>query len=71
MTPAQLETEVMVHRYLYYVLAQPAMSDYDYDILERQAREVCGEESPVHDVGSDCESDYPKEIVYLAEGRLE
>lgn len=37
-TLQQLEHEIMVHRYLYYVECQPVISDYEYDMLERKAR---------------------------------
>ncbi len=39
-TPEYLEHEVMVHRYLYYVEAQPIISDFEYGVIERQSREV-------------------------------
>ena len=59
MTEAQrLEREVLAHRYLYYVLAEPALLDYEYDLVERRAREVCPPESPVHGVGSSLPSSY-------------
>jgi len=53
-----LEREVLAHRYLYYVLAEPALPDATYDILERRARAVCPTESPVHGVGSSLPSSY-------------
>ncbi len=67
MTPKQYEQLVMAHRYRYYVMADPAISDYAYDILERQAREVCPPESPVHGVGSCLPSSYSDEVKNLAE----
>ena len=59
MTEAQiLEREVLAHRYLYYVLAEPAIPDAQYDIVEKRAREICPPESPVHGVGSSLPSSY-------------
>lgn len=57
-TADRLEVEVMAHRYLYYVLAEPRLPDLVYDQLERKAREVCPTESPVHGVGSSLPSSY-------------
>lgn len=60
MTEAEYETEVLAHRYLYYVLAEPVLPDLVYDVLEREARAVCPEHSPVHSVGSSLASSYPE-----------
>lgn len=57
-TADELETEVMAHRYLYYVLAEPRLPDLVYDELERKARAVCPPESPVHGVGSSLPGSY-------------
>ena len=70
MTPQQYEHEIMVHRYLYYVEAQPEISDYEYDKLERDAREVCDETSPVHGGGSSLPSSYSKEQINDALSRI-
>ena len=61
MTHKQYETEVMAHRYLYYVLSNNIISDAEYDVLERKAREVCPPESPVHGIGSSLPSSYTTE----------
>lgn len=53
-----LELEVMAHRYLYYVLAEPRLPDLVYDKLEREARAVCPKDSPVHKVGSSLHCSY-------------
>lgn len=58
MTPIEYETEVMAHRYLYYVLSEPVLPDLVYDVLEREAREVLPPESAVHKVGSCLPSSY-------------
>jgi len=67
MTQQEHEDRVMLHRYCYYVLAQPLVSDFQYDIWEREAREVCATESPVHGVGSCLPSSYPERIKQMAE----
>jgi NAD-dependent DNA ligase len=60
------ENEVMAHRYLYYVLSEPILPDLVYDTIERQAREVCPPESPVHGVGSSLSSSYTPEQIAKA-----
>jgi len=54
----------LAHRYLYYVLSDPVISDYDYDMLERSLtpaeREALG-------VGSELAADYSTEVIELAE----
>jgi len=60
------EIEVMAHRYLYYVLAEPQLPDLVYDELERKARAVCPPESPVHGVGSSLPSSYKQEHIARA-----
>lgn len=70
MTPEQYEHEILVHRYLYYVEAQPIISDYEYDMLEREALPFLPEDSPVHLVGSCLPSSYPKEVIKDALSRI-
>ena len=65
-----IENQVMAHRYLYYVLSESVLSDYIYDLLEREAREVCPPESPVHGLGSSLPSDYSEEVKSIARGLL-
>jgi NAD-dependent DNA ligase len=60
------ETEVLAHRYLYYVLGEPVLPDLVYDVLEREARGICPRESPVHRVGSSLPSDYPEHVIKRA-----
>lgn len=60
------ETEVLAHRYLYYVLAEPILPDLVYDVLEREAREQCPLTSPVHKVGSSLASSYPQSAILRA-----
>jgi hypothetical protein len=35
-----LQKELLKHKYLYYVKAQPIISDYDYDMLEEKSRKM-------------------------------
>lgn len=63
---AILELDVMAHRYLYYVLASPTFTDHEYDLLEREARAVLAENSPVHDIGSSLPSSYNSEQILRA-----
>lgn len=66
-----LENLVLAHRYLYYVLGDPIISDFEYDILERSARENLPEESPVHSVGSSLKTSYSQTVIKLAGELLE
>ena len=63
-----LEKEVLAHRYRYYVLDDPTVSDFVYDQLEREARAVLPESSPVHGIGSSLRSSYPQEIIDMFGG---
>jgi NAD-dependent DNA ligase len=66
----KLETEVMAHRYLYYVLSEPQLPDLVYDVLEREARAACEPDSPVHGVGSSLPSSYAPEHIERAKQLL-
>lgn len=70
-TPEWYEKEVLIHRFLYYVMADPVISDFEYDNLEREARAVCPETSPVHGVGSCLPSSYPTEVKLVALDRAQ
>ena len=61
----RIETEVLAHRYCYYVLADPVIPDGAYDLLERDARAALPDTSPVHGVGSSLPSSYGPEVVAL------
>jgi NAD-dependent DNA ligase len=65
-----LEKEVLIHRYCYYVLAEPLLPDAEYDKIERAARAALPETSPVHRVGSSLPSSYSDEVKQEAERRL-
>lgn len=62
-----LEDLCLAHRYLYYVVGRPVISDFDYDRLERMARAQCiSRDSLLSRAGSDREDDYPTAIKELA-----
>lgn len=61
-----IETEVMAHRYLYYVKAAPVISDFEYDQLEKKAVAELPATSPVHLVGSSRKESYTQEQINRA-----
>jgi len=65
-----LEKEILAHRYLYYILNRPILSDREYDIKEKYAKSILPENSPVFSMGSDLESSYPKEVIEFAKKLL-
>lgn len=56
------------HRYRYYVLNEPIISDYEYDILEKEAKknDING---ILNTPGSSLKSSYPEEIIRICENR--
>lgn len=62
----EIEKLVMAHRYLYYVLMSPVISDREYDLLELDAYEKAPSDSPVHELGSSLPENYSQEIIDLA-----
>lgn len=60
----------LVHRYLYYVKCTPVISDFEYDILERQALNKAPMDHDIHEVGSSLDSSYSFEIKEAAEELL-
>ena len=56
----------MIHRYLYYVLCEPIISDVEYDLMEKKALLTCAETHPIRKPGSDLKSSYSSEIVRQA-----
>jgi len=61
------EQVILAHRYLYYVLGEPVVSDAVYDQMEREARAALPESSVVHKVGSSNPWDYSDEVKQYAE----
>ncbi len=60
-----LRNEIEKHNHLYYVLSQPSISDYDYDMLmkelenlEKQFPELFDEHSPTQRVGNDINQEF-------------
>ena len=75
----QLRRGLLVHRFLYYVLDSPILSDYRYTELENELVDLCKRNPevstqvefhkycPSHTVGSSNRTDYPLEIIRIAE----
>lgn len=63
---SSIEDLCMAHRYLYYVKGTPAISDFEYDNLEKEALKTVPENSPLRNPGSDLESSYSNEQQQLA-----
>lgn len=62
-----VEDQCLVHRYLYYVMARPVLTDWEYSKLEVLA--FIGEFSDDHPLwkpGSDRAEDYPAHIIEIA-----
>lgn len=58
-----LENTILAHRYLYYVKSTPVISDYEYDILEKEAiKEI----PDLNTISSDLESSYSEEVKNIA-----
>lgn len=62
---AQLGAELKHHNYLYYVLAQPGISDYDFDMLleelqrlEKEFPHLADPDSPTQTVGGDITKEF-------------
>jgi len=62
----------LVHRYLYYVKAEPVISDFEYDVMERQAlnHKKTAPDHDIREVGSSLESSYTFEIREAADELL-
>lgn len=63
----RMENRILIHRYLYYVVADPRLTDGEYDVMEREAMAKLPPTSPVHLVGSSNRESYSPEIIELAE----
>lgn len=62
MSLTPIELKLLAHRYLYYVLCSPILSDYEYDCLEAKAEAETPAGSLIFTVGSDLASSYPLEV---------
>ncbi|MBO4573872.1 MAG: NAD-dependent DNA ligase LigA, partial [Bacteroidales bacterium] len=63
---AELSETIDSHNYKYYVLAQPSISDYDFDMLmnelialEKEFPELALPSSPTQRVGGDITKEFP------------
>ena len=63
---ADIVQVALAHRYLYYVLMSPVLSDQEYDRIEEAAVEIAPDDSPIHDPGSDLDESYSQEVKQLA-----
>lgn len=66
MKQLSLEDQAMVHRYRYYVMNSPIISDSEYDRLEEEAIKQADSKHPIHNPGSDLEESYSEEIITIA-----
>lgn len=64
-----LVDQCLAHRYRYYVLGEPIISDSAYDLAEQELRHIesyhpewLREDSPTQTVGSDARWSYPTHI---------
>lgn len=57
----ELEKRLMAHRYMYYVEADPILTDAEYDRLDKAVTPWLPEDSPLHKPGSDSASHYSEE----------
>jgi NAD-dependent DNA ligase len=62
-----LEREVLIHRFNYYCLDDPIISDSEYDALERKALAELPDSKILNSVGSSLRSSYPQEILDMFE----
>jgi hypothetical protein len=60
------EDAILFHRFRYYVLDHPVISDVDYDAMERDALTHFPNSTILNSVGSSIRRDYPP---YIQEGR--
>lgn len=74
--------QLLVHRYIYYVLGESLITDFQYDTWERELRElvtlhpeiatqaVYDDDCPTKVVGSSNLWDYPRELQYLGDSLI-
>lgn len=65
----KLANECMMHRYLYYVVNRPILTDIEYDFLEKEAiidLEIKHPNHPIFKPGSSKEIDYHPLIIKQA-----
>lgn len=62
-----LVEQIQFHRYRYYVMYDPLITDLEYDMLDRKALEQFPDDPVLNSVGSELISSYPQHIIDLAE----
>lgn len=65
-----LENCLMMHRYLYYVLGKPVISDKQYDDMEKTFLYLYPDNKNINKVGSDRGNDYSDDVKKLAESLI-
>lgn len=65
MSVEQLEREVRHHNHLYWDLAQPEISDYDYDRLVRQLSQRAPDSPALHEMGPSLVGRYGEPVEHL------
>lgn len=65
--------QCLLHRYLYYIINKPFLTDLEYDRLELQIKRfekkhgIQHPKSPTLVPGSTCQADYPRSIIHICE----
>ena len=62
-----IEDKILFHRYRYYIMCDPLISDFEYDMLDKEAVAILPPDSVVNQPGSDLKSSYPAHIAEMAE----
>ena len=75
-------TQLLIHRYLYYVRCESLIDDFTYDMMERELKALVAENAqlaetlkyaddcPTKTVGTSNIWDYPKELQHLGDSLL-
>jgi hypothetical protein len=75
-------TQLLIHRYLYYVRCEPLIDDFTYDMMERELKALVVEnpeiaaavryaaDCPTQTVGTSNLWGYPREVQYLGDSLL-
>ncbi len=67
MTDEEISERILLaHRYLYYVLGRPVISDFEYDKLEREHLKKFPDSVAMNQPGSDKAEHYSAEVQRLA-----
>ena len=62
----EIEIKCLAYRYLYYVKGVSLISDYNYDLLEKEALNNVSIDSMLNQPGSDLETSYSDEVKQYA-----